>query len=308
MAQFFSEDSKISYYLLPSTFIAVINILLYSIFLYVFRFTDMNASAAAFTGAIVAGLVFLWPYSKKRNLHFFSVSTFLFALGWIGCAVAVFFALFFWPALFGHALSFLMYAILSLVLIPINLTWRWMWEQWPELVRYAVGGFFTFLVSYGTYFIFTRMLTMYTMVAQILSWILAVIFGFFINKYWVFENKSTGIKAWMEEFVNFVAGRLITSALFEFGLFALLVYVFGIYDMVAKMIGLVLVVIANYFWSRFLTFNNKSPIKLDKKKQKKEKRSKSSSEPVVEKSPHSETSPISEETTKEDSSINNELS
>lgn len=264
MAQFFKNDRHLSYYIIPSGLIGGLSIILYALFAYVLRLSLTTASAAAFTASILAGLIYLWPYCKKMHQRFFSTATFLFLLGWVGCAVIAFYAILIWPTIFENvdAIPLLVYIIMSLLFIPVNLIWRWMWTMFPEMVRYLVGGFFTFLVSFISYFLLTRYIPNFSegigmYVAKVLSWIFAVIFGFFINKYWVFENKTKGLQAWFKEFINFAAGRALTSAIFELGLFAIFVEVFGIYDLVATAVNTVLVVIANYFWSRFITFKKK---------------------------------------------------
>lgn len=266
MAQFFKKTGRSAYYLTPSLIISVMNMVLYALFTLLLHMTLHTASMAAFAAAILTGLIYLWPYCKKEQVGFFSTSTFLFALGWVGCAVVAFFVIGIFPTFFGSALSYPIYVLMSLLFIPVNLLWRWLWEKSPELVRYMVGGFATFLVSFLSYFFLSRFFPFFEKgigmyVAKVISWVLAVIFSFFVNKYWVFENKTKGASSWFAEFLNFVAGRAVVSAIFELGLFALLVEVFHIYDMIALVVTTTLVVIANYFWSRFLTFNDKKPLK-----------------------------------------------
>lgn len=86
------------------------------------------------------------------------------------------------------------------------------------------------------------------------AWIAAVVFSFFVNKYFVFEKR--GRQGILKEFAAFTAGRL-----FSFGCEVAIMFVFvdrlGLNELVIKLASNVLVLIMNYFISKLLVFRQK---------------------------------------------------
>lgn len=101
-------------------------------------------------------------------------------------------------------------------------------------------------------------LTVTTFIAVVVS----VIFAFFTNKIFVFESKSWAAKVFWREFISFILARALTGILEIFGV-PLLVKIgldqtiFGIKAMVAKVSVSVIVIIANYIFSKLFIFKKK---------------------------------------------------
>ena len=122
---------------------------------------------------------------------------------------------------------------------------------------YLIAGGITTLVSYGTYALFYAVLGLPNMASEVLSWILAVASAFVMNKIMVFESRSWESSVWVPEAVKFVGARLGTGVL-EWGLMYLAVDVLHISGLIAKLPVSVLIVIGNYFISKFLVFRKKN--------------------------------------------------
>ena len=60
------------------------------------------------------------------------------------------------------------------------------------MLLYLFFGGLTFVISVITYAFFNVSLGMNELVANIFSWILAVLFAFFTNRIWVFDGKTNG--------------------------------------------------------------------------------------------------------------------
>lgn len=86
-----------------------------------------------------------------------------------------------------------------------------------------------------------------------IAWAAAVIFAFFTNKLFVFESRSFKPDILVKEFLIFVSARVL-SLILEEAFLALTVKVMGIHELIAKVIISVVVVIVNYFASKFLIF------------------------------------------------------
>ena len=101
-------------------------------------------------------------------------------------------------------------------------------------------------------------LTVTTFIAVVAS----VLFAFFTNKIFVFESKSWEAKVFWREFISFILARALTGILEIFGV-PLLVRlgldqeIFGIKAMVAKVTVSVIVIVANYIFSKLFIFKKK---------------------------------------------------
>ena len=132
-----------------------------------------------------------------------------------------------------------------------------LWEKYKEYILYLIFGGLTTIVSWGVYYICVHLLRMDVVPANVISWILAVAFAYVTNRKWVFESKTTGAKAVGKEIVGFASGRLLTLAI-ETALLWLTVDIFHWHDMLMKVIISILVVILNYFFSKFFVFTGKN--------------------------------------------------
>lgn len=134
--------------------------------------------------------------------------------------------------------------------------------KYREIVNYLIFGAATTFVSAATYALFVGAMHMGVMPGKVLSWIVAVTFAFVTNKLWVFESKSWVWPAWLREAAGFYAGRLF-SGVVEIGGLALLMKLgmdqplFGVDGFLANIVITVVVIILNYFISKFLVFRKK---------------------------------------------------
>lgn len=94
-------------------------------------------------------------------------------------------------------------------------------------------------------------------IAITVSWIISVLFAFITNKFWVFGSKSTEPKLFIREGLAFIGGRLF-SFLFELAWNNVTVLVFKMPTGLSKILGQFVIVVMNYFVSKFLVFKNKT--------------------------------------------------
>ena len=141
-----------------------------------------------------------------------------------------------------------------------------------EIISYVFFGALTTAVSFVSYSLFVLFFnalgfknvqffgaSLAVLIANILSWVCAVVFAFVTNKLWVFESKSFEKAVVMPEFLKFLSSRIATGVL-EIVLVPLLVSLglgfalFSIDGLLAKLIVTVLVIILNYVLSKLLVF------------------------------------------------------
>ncbi len=146
-------------------------------------------------------------------------------------------------------------------------------DRFREILRYLVFGVLTTLVSWAVYFLLTNWLrpdqypdtsgqrALILNGAQIASWVLSVLFAFVTNKRYVFQSQERRAGA-AREFLLFVSARALSYLLFDLLLYNLFVFGLGVDHAITKILMNVLVVLFNYFASRYVIFSKKSrPLK-----------------------------------------------
>lgn len=128
-------------------------------------------------------------------------------------------------------------------------------KKYKEIITYLVFGVLTTAVSLATYY-----LCVYTFlnpsnpielqIANIISWIFSVLFAYVTNRKYVFQSKNKKI---LKELFSFVSSRILTLIL-DMGIMFLWVTVLNGNDKIAKLFVQVIVIIANYIFSKIIVF------------------------------------------------------
>ena len=154
-----------------------------------------------------------------------------------------------------------------------------LFTRYREIVMYLIFGVLTTLVGMGSYFIILNTGTALgfadesgdptyalRLTAQILQWVLAVLFAFYTNRKWVFDAASKNAKPIHVQLVEFASSRVITLLLdtgVTFGFVWLLDALnytqisFLSKDLIAKCVAAVLVIVGNYVLSKLWVFRKK---------------------------------------------------
>lgn len=130
-----------------------------------------------------------------------------------------------------------------------------LYKKYQEIINYLVVGVLTTIVSLVTYYI--CVLTIFNpedalelQLANIISWICAVLFAYITNKIFVFKSKNRNI---IKEISSFVGARVLTLILDMLIMF-IMVTTLGINDKVSKLVVQVVVTILNYVFSKIFVF------------------------------------------------------
>lgn len=129
--------------------------------------------------------------------------------------------------------------------------------DYGEIIRYLIiGGLTTaisLLIYYGlTLTVLDIKVPLELQIANILSWIGAVTFAYFTNKYYVFKDNSkdrTGV-------IKFFSSRIVTL-LIDMLLMYIFVTKLSLNDKIMKIIVQVIVIVGNYVLSKFFVFKKK---------------------------------------------------
>lgn len=124
------------------------------------------------------------------------------------------------------------------------------YDKNKEIINYLIFGILTTLVNIVIFGLCTEGFHIQYLVSNVIAWIASVLFAYITNRKWVFESHSESI---IKEMSKFFSSRLITLGLDMITMW-LLVDGLSISNLYAKVIANVLVVIANYIFSKVFVF------------------------------------------------------
>ena len=127
-----------------------------------------------------------------------------------------------------------------------------LWNN-TELVAYLFAGVATTVVNYVAYFIATRWLSMGVMTGTWTAWVLAVAFGYAVNKAFVFHTHCENMAALVKEAVSFFTMRLVSLGA-ETVIMFVSVELLGLNDLVMKLLTNFIVIVLNYVFSKLFIF------------------------------------------------------
>ena len=124
-----------------------------------------------------------------------------------------------------------------------------------EVILYVVFGVLTTIVSLVTYYICVGTFlnaenAIQLQIANIIAWIISVAFAYITNRKFVFESTN---KNKLGEATKFVTSR-ITTLLMDMFIMFLGVTLLKLNDGIIKIISQVIVIVANYVFSKIFVF------------------------------------------------------
>jgi putative flippase GtrA len=131
--------------------------------------------------------------------------------------------------------------------------------QVRELILYGICGALSTVLDIGIFWFLANVVNLHYLVANAIAWVLAVIFSFLANKYYVFESRSFKREVWVKEATEFFGARGLACGIDMGGMY-LLVSVMGINKNYAKLIVTFVVIVLNYVLSKFWIFKKESRV------------------------------------------------
>lgn len=145
--------------------------------------------------------------------------------------------------------------------------------KYKELIVYVIFGGLTTVVNLASFYMLEALFgngeNSY-LINNAIAWFIAVIFAYVTNKLFVFESRSWDMKIVGKEVVEFFGARVFSFLIEEAGLWLFVdILDFGKLSykilgfnitggLIAKLILAVIVVILNYFFSKFVIFKKKN--------------------------------------------------
>lgn len=135
-------------------------------------------------------------------------------------------------------------------------TVRKLLKKYSELIRYAFWGIFATGTNIITYYICYDLMHIGNTQSNIVAWAVSVLVAFVTNKIWVFNSRNQGLKRSLMEFISFAGFRFI-SEVFDLGIMYFAVDLMNWPALFWKIIANGIVIILNYFFSKFIIFKKK---------------------------------------------------
>lgn len=129
-------------------------------------------------------------------------------------------------------------------------------KKYKQVFLYIVFGALTTAVNVISYYLFYNVFKISNVASTVLSWAVSVLFAFVTNRVFVFESKAKGVKSVTSEVFAFFVCRLLTGVT-DVLVMWISVDVLNLNSLLWKIISNVLVIILNFFASKFLVFKTK---------------------------------------------------
>lgn len=126
-------------------------------------------------------------------------------------------------------------------------------EKNKWLILYGLFGIGTIVVNMVVYGFCARYMLLSTFVSNMFAWFISLLFSYVANHKWVFNNVSHDIYGLVREFISFIGCRVMTGVI-DVLLMVFLVDFIRMYDMGAKVIVNVIVIIINLFACKHIVF------------------------------------------------------
>ena len=138
-----------------------------------------------------------------------------------------------------------------------------LWEKYKHIIAYLFWGVVTTVINLAVFQILSSGIHWNYEVATVIAWFVSVLVAYFTNKVWVFGSHYTTISDFLVELLRFFVYRALTLVI-DIVITFIGISVLGFKDpmgkFIVKVIDNVIVVIANYVFSKWLIFKDKKQI------------------------------------------------
>lgn len=132
-----------------------------------------------------------------------------------------------------------------------------LFKKYHEIIMYLIFGVATTVINISIFYICNEFLGIDYRISNTIGWFISVLFAFVTNKYFVFSDNQNGKTSFFQEMLLFYWYRAL-SFVIDMGLIIICIEWLLISDFWSKIITQVVVIIVNYFFSKFFVFKNSS--------------------------------------------------
>ena len=131
----------------------------------------------------------------------------------------------------------------KLMHLPVLNIFEPFYKKHKEVLMYLFFGGLTFFLNIALYAWLDKGLGMNALIANVICWVVCVLFQYFTNRTWVFDGQVA----------SFFGGRLFTLIVEE-AILAVFITWLGFNSMAVKLVAQVVVIVLNYVISKLIVF------------------------------------------------------
>ena len=136
--------------------------------------------------------------------------------------------------------------------LPVLRIFNGFYTKHKPILMYLFFGGLTTVISIAVFAAFYEGIKLNESVANVISWICAVLFAYVTNRTWVFNSQAKG-NAIVKEMISFFGGRLSTL-LIEEVILIVFITLLSFNGMIVKIAAQVVVLVLNYVISKIFVF------------------------------------------------------
>ena len=138
-----------------------------------------------------------------------------------------------------------------------------LWEKYKHIIAYLFWGVVTTVINLAVFQVLSSGIHWNYQLANVIAWFVSVLVAYFTNKVWVFGSHYTTVSDFLVEMLRFFFYRALTLVI-DIVITFIGISVLGFKDpmgqFIVKVIDNVIVVIANYVFSKWLIFKDNKQI------------------------------------------------
>lgn len=141
----------------------------------------------------------------------------------------------------------------SVMSLPGLRIFKPLYQKHKEVLLYLFFGGLAVFLNLALFVLFTKRFGWGALFANVVDWVICVLFQFITNKTWVFDAETDSAKGFWAQLAGFFSGRLLTLGVEELMLF---VFIDRLHwsSLLVKLIAQIVVIVSNYVISKFFVF------------------------------------------------------
>lgn len=130
-----------------------------------------------------------------------------------------------------------------------------LYDKYEEVIAYLFWGVLTTVVNVAIFSGLHLFTNINYMVNNFIAWVISVLFAYITNKAYVFHSPSKSFVSDLKEMGSFFGGRVATLVI-EWILLWIGISLMHQNQILVKIFENIVVIILNYFWSKWAVFKN----------------------------------------------------
>ena len=143
-----------------------------------------------------------------------------------------------------------------LMKLPVLNFFEPFYKRNKEVLLYLFFGGLAFFMNIFLFIAIDKILGIDALINNAICWIICVIFQYFTNKIWVFENETENFSDLLRQIISFFSGRIFTLLVEEI-IIAIFITWLKFDTLSVKLSAQIIVIILNYVISKMIIFKKR---------------------------------------------------